>query len=217
VTDTGVVDQTALAAFNGDPPTSLDAAPPPKLPPPDGADPEAPFGRKADGSPRKSRPGPGRGHRATGADKPRTGELPAEAKKPARQSASEPEDYTGALQDAGMAIWVGLSSMPWTGAHAALWRSHVPGLAAALNAGAQQNPAVRRQVTKLTGEGGWLWVVPLAASVSSLAAGSWQILKDQQLRGELKAKNDEMFVAFVEEQVKAMSPDPEAEEMQPAA
>jgi hypothetical protein len=213
MSDTGVVDQTALAVFNGEPAEQLAAAPPPKLPPPDGADPDAPFGRKADGTARRARPGPGRGHRGKDpADKPRTGELPAGPQKPGKQSASDPRDYTEALQSAGLAVWVGLSSTPWTGAHAALWRSHVPVLADALNTGAQQNPAVRRQVEKLTGEGGWLWVLPLAASVSSLAAGSWQILKDRDLRAQLKATNDAMFEAFVEEQVKAMGlatePDP---------
>jgi hypothetical protein len=202
-----VVDQSALAAFNGEPAEPA-AAPPPKLPPVDGADPEAPFGRKPDGTPRRSRPGPGRGNRKDPADEPRTTSTPPPPPPPAPPAAkSEPRDYTADLQGAGTAVWVGLSSTPWTKAHAWLWRSQIGGLAAGLNEGAQHNAAVRRYVEKIAGEGSVLWVLPVATSVASLAVGSWQLLQDKQLREKLGAVNDEAFGEFVMEQAKAMGLD----------
>jgi hypothetical protein len=197
-----VVDATALATFNGEQPPELGAPEPPRVPwlNEDGS---PKYGLKGDGSPRRSPAGPGR-PRKDASEQPRTTEAP-----PPGTPATGPRDYTEDLQSAGTAIWVGLSSMPWTRAHARLWVSQVPGLAAGLNAGAQHNPAVRRRVEKIAGEGSVLWVLPLATSVASLAAGSWQLLQNAQLRDQLAAANDQAFSAFVEQQARAMGLDPD--------
>lgn len=115
----------AMAAPEPDEPTA--PAPPKK-------DPEAPYGRKADGSPKK---GPG--------GRPPKKDQQVKAEKPRVQTR---KDFTGPLDDLARLGWGVLAvSSP---ADAAALKVHAPGMVQAWNALAQENAAVARGIEWLT-------------------------------------------------------------------
>jgi hypothetical protein len=180
-----------------------DAAPPPARAPIEGATPEAPWGFKPDGSPRKGPPGPGR-PRKDPADKPRTEERPAAA----AQAAAEPpvkESYAEDIHAALTTAWMGLSLIKWTRGHAAVIHANTPQLATAWAVAAKQNKQVRTWVVKLSGEGSWGWVIPVTAATAPVVLGLWEVTRNAELRAGMAEQNDAEFGAFIADQMKAFA------------
>lgn len=202
-------------ALNADAGSHPSADPPPRVPwlNEDGS---PRWGSKPDGTPRRSKPGPGAPKRSD-AEKPRTTDkapsTPSAAPGKSQPSApAEAKDYTTAFRDAGLTIWMGLSSIPWTTGHAYLLHSQIPALATGLNQGAQKNAWLQKQAGKLEAGEGYLWLIPLTVPLVSIAMGSWQLIRDGDLRRNLGAQNDQMFQAFIVEQARAAGMDiPEPE------
>jgi hypothetical protein len=182
------------------------AAPaPPARPRPADATEEAPWGFKADGTPRKGPPGPGR-PRKDPDSKPRTAEEPAPAAPAAPGSAValiDERSYEEEITSGITTVWMGLSAIPFTQAHAAVLNRNAGELIPALNKAAQQNDSVRKYVLKLSGEGKWAWVLPVAMVTTPLAIGFFQVTVNKDLRAELKAENQVNFRAFLLDQARA--------------
>jgi hypothetical protein len=131
---------------------------------------EAPYGYKADGTPRHNRPGPGRPPKARVQQA-----LPASEPKPGKSSTAPPKDYAPAL--AGlfemMALIPGMLPTPEKGekslipravaikvkAQATVLRENAAGLAKGVGEIAAHNPAAASAVARLT-EGDASWAVP---------------------------------------------------------
>lgn len=143
------------------------AAPSPPPPPP--VDPDAPYGRRADGTPKK---GPG-GRPPKDADRPRvTDQAPAAAGGQAR-------DYTEGLAQLAGIVHLGLLTQQRTHAHAALWRGTSPQMVAAWNAAAQQNAMVRTGVEYLAGSSVG-WVIGVTVATMPFAQGCYALWKDPE-------------------------------------
>lgn len=198
------------AALDGDAAAAqATAAPPPRTPwlLEDGS---PRWGLKGDGTPRRSPPGPGRPGRD---DKPRTQADEPPAPPPSTSSAAGgagadgAEDYTEALRDTGLAIWLGLSAVPGLGGHAALWHGQVDAMAVAWNGAAQKNAQVRARVRKLSGEGGWTWAIPVASSTIPLIFGSLALLRDADARKAAAQANATMFGEYMTNLLASLSQD----------
>lgn len=149
----------AMNAPEPDEPTI--AAPPRK-------DPEAPYGRKADGTPKK---GPGGRPAKSRAEKPRTVSAPTPADIAAR-------DYRQGLAEVTDGVWylMTIAPSPQLHAQAAIFKMHRPNLVHALNIGAQHNPWIRAGVEAMTGPGTWvatmgMALVPFALQSAALWTG----------------------------------------------
>ncbi len=122
-------DQEWAAAMAAPEPDEKQAPAPPKK------DPEAPYGRRADGTPKK-RPG----------GRPPKAKQQVKAEKPRTQSART--DFTEPLDDVARLAWGVLAvTAP---ADAAAVKTHAPGMVKAWNALAQENQAVARGIEWLT-------------------------------------------------------------------
>lgn len=198
----------ALAA---DAAASPSAPPPPRKERPPDATPEAPWGFKADGTPRKGPPGPGRPRTIPdGADKPRVTDQPlpsAPSGGPANLQPAAGADYSDQIGGALTMVWMGMAGVPWTRAHAAVLRNSTPSLVPAWNSAAQQNATVRRYVLKLSGEGSWAWVIPVTIATTPLVMAMWQVTRDPELRATLAAQTEKEFTAFITEQARAAGMD----------
>lgn len=130
------------------------AAPPKK-------DPEAPYGRTADGKPKKG-PG-GRPPKRKAADAPRVA-APSAADGPKR-------DFSEPLAELADAVWVSMAMAPYPPltAQAALWKVHKPGLVAGFNIAAQNNGAIRRAIEASEKK---TWILALAGAVMPLVQQS---------------------------------------------
>lgn len=183
-------------------------APPRRQPPPD-ATPEAPWGFKADGTPRKGPPGPGRPRRSDPDSRPRTQpdtpDSPSSSTPSSSSAAADaaPVDYTEDIGSALVLGWMCLSTIPFTHAHAAIVRRSMPELAPAWNTAAQQNATVRRYVRKLSGDGSWSWVIPVTVATTPLVLGLFQASINSELRAELKQENARNWEQFLRDQVQA--------------
>lgn len=134
------------------------AAPPKK-------DPEAPYGRKADGTPKKG-PGGRPAKHVPKAEQPRVTEAPA--------ADGQQRDYSEPLAELADAVWVSMAMAPYPTleAQAALWKAHKPGLVAGFNVAAQNNGRIRRLVEKSEKV---TWVLALAGAVLPLVQQSIQL------------------------------------------
>jgi hypothetical protein len=141
--------------------TAMAAPGPDSVQAPPKKDPDAPYGRTKDGTPKKG-PG-GRPSKADRAEQSRT--APAAAVL-APASAEEFEQPLGELADS---VWLLLAMTPPTQAQAALWRAHAPAVVHGFALGAAQNPAIRAGVRWLTAES---WMVVLAMAVVPFALQS---------------------------------------------
>ena len=179
------------------------APPPPRREPPPDATADAPWGFKADGTPRKGPPGPGRPRKDKADEARTTGQEPAStpAQDPAKLQPAA--DYSDDIGAALTMVWMGMASIPWTRAHAAIVRIQTPQLVPAWNAAAQQNATIRRYVLKLSGEGSWAWVLPVTITTVPLVLGMWQVTRDPELRAQLAARTEQEFAAFIAEQAAA--------------
>lgn len=145
----------------------------PDVPPPPPVDPEAPYGRRADGTPKKGPGGRPAKSAPKDADKPRVTDQPstaAAAGGPAR-------DYTKDLCDLADLAHTLMLITPRTHAHAALWRGTTPGMAAAWNNAAQANPQVRRGVEALA-DSGAAWVAGIVIATMPFAQGAWYLWRN---------------------------------------
>lgn len=197
------------AALNGDAQGHADQPPPPKREPWLNEDGTAKWGYKADGTARRSAPGPGRPRSKD--DEPRTTDKPPPdpPKPPAAGGTLPPVDYTSDLMDTGTAVWMGMSMLPQLGAYAALWNGQVPAMASSWNGAAQKSAAVRKYVSKLSGEGGWTWVIPVVASTAPLVGGAIALFRDPAIRAQLAKQNAIQFRIYMERLVSQMQTDSE--------
>lgn len=132
-----------------------------EVPAPPRVDPEAPYGRKVDGTPKG---GPG-GRPPKGADKARVTSAP-----PTGLGSSETRDYTPDLVGLSQSLYVVMAMIPPTQAQAALWRMNAPAMVPAWNMAAQQNEQVRAALEWLSGPG--TWPVAVAAATVPFALQS---------------------------------------------
>jgi hypothetical protein len=141
----------SLAAPEVGVPPVADMPAPPKV---GDVDPEAPFGRRADGTPKK---GPG-GRPAKDADKPRTTTAASAG------VGGGARDYTPDLVGLSKSLYVVMAMIPPTQAQAALWRAAAPAMVPAWNQAAQQSPQVRAALEWLSGPGTW----PVAVAAATV-------------------------------------------------
>jgi len=200
-----------------------DAAPPPPRVPWLNEDGSARWGYKADGSPRKAKPGTGRPPRDD-SERPRTSDKPPSGapagETPKGQSSTSAKDYSEDIGGALTMVWMGLASVPFTRAHAAIVRAQTPAMVPPWNVAAQQNPTIRKYVEKLSGEGSWAWVIPVTVVTTPLVAGMWQVTRDKNLRGQLAAQTEKDFAEFIVAQARAAGmdvPTQEPEQETPSA
>jgi hypothetical protein len=125
-----------------------------QVPAPPRVDPEAPYGRKVDGTPKG---GPG-GRPPKHADKARVTTAPATG------PAGETRDYTPDLVGLSKSLYVVMAMIPPTQAQAALWRAAAPAMVPAWNEAAQQNEQVRAALEWLSGPGTW----PVAVAAATI-------------------------------------------------
>lgn len=135
------------------------AAPPKK-------DPEAPYGRTADGKPKKGPGGRPPKKKAPAADQPRVA-APTAADGPKR-------DFSEPLAELADAVWVSMAMAPFPPleAQAALWKAHKPGLVAGFNIAAQNNAMIRRAIEASEKK---TWILALAGAVLPLVQQSAQL------------------------------------------
>lgn len=169
--DTDRTFAAAMAAPRADDPEH--PAPPRHDPP----DPDAPFGRKLDGTP-KTRPG-GRPpkHRPREISAPPAGPQDAQGKaKPAAAAA----DYTGGLTEFTDALWMVMAAtpVPWdtvrvrVRAQAYVLQANQAGVVRGVNLMAQHNGTIRWGVEKLTtGEAGWVLPAVMALAPFAVQTG----------------------------------------------
>jgi hypothetical protein len=194
------------------------AQPPPRRIPPPDATPEAPWGFKADGTPRKGPAGPGRPRKDT-ADAPRTAELDTSTPggSPDNSQPSEPRSYAQEVNDALAVGWMILATIPPTKPQAYILHEAMPNLVPAWDQAAQHNASVRKFVLKISGDGSWAWVVPVAISTIPVLMGFWQVLGlPKEDRAKLVAASDQHLKEFVLEQAKSAGLEIPAESGSPA-
>ncbi len=181
----------AMAAPEPGTPSVEEMPAPPKV---RDADPEAPYGRRADGTPKK---GPG-GRPAKDADKPRTTTA-------AQAGTSDPVDYTRGLMMAGSLVHLGLIAAPPLHAQAALWKGALPEMVQAWNYAAQCNGKVRVGVEWLANSDiGWIAAVSLATlPVLQHGIAVWQNPKSE-IAAQLRAVTEADIQAGKDAQADAM-------------
>jgi hypothetical protein len=180
----------AMAAPEPDEPVA--PAPPKRAP----ADPEAPFGRKVDGTPKKA-PG-GRPAKPRVIEAPRAAEKPSKPGKPSGQPSTS-ADYTQPLGEFTSALWMVMAAAPVPNidlrikvrAQAKILKENQPSLCQGINLMAQHNGTIRRGVEMLTmGSAGW--VLPAVMAVAPFAVQSAQLWRTDSSRlGELAAQTEE--------------------------
>jgi hypothetical protein len=161
--------------------------------------------RKPDPAEATARPGPKpRPAKAAKADaKART------ASSAAVKPSGEPADYTADLIGAGQNVWfaasmvkggkVGPVRVPDLRPYAAVFNQQLPAMAAAWNAGAQQNATVRGYVSRLAGDGGVSWVIGVGIATAGLVSACVTIASaGPEVRAELAEANDQAMGAYVQ-------------------
>jgi hypothetical protein len=187
----------AAMAVPGPGPDEPEAPAPPDI----GADEEAPFGRKVDGTPKKGRGGrpPKEPSRTQPAPKALSG-----PQKPAAggTQATTPRDYSEGLSEFTDVIWLGLAGLPIPGderrircrVQAAVLKENQEGFVSGVNIIAQHNSVVRWGVEKLaTGGGAWIFpavlaLMPFAVQTSML----WRVPVNGDME-KMAAKTEEDF------------------------
>lgn len=155
--------QTQFAAAMAAPETSEPTAPAPPT-----VDPAAPYGRRADGTPKKGPGGRPSTKRAAEADKPRVADVPPAA------AADGGKDYTPGLLGLADIVHGAMLISERTHAHAALWRGSAPGMAMAWNQAAQSNAQVRRAVGLLV-DGNTAWVTGVVVATYPFAQAAYAL------------------------------------------
>ena len=158
-------------------------------PPKRTVDPDAPYGRKVDGTPKKAPGGRPARPRVT-ESKP----VVAEA-KPAKAKTVTETDYTRPLGEFTSALWMVMAAAPIPNdglrtkvrAQAAVLKDNQPELCQGISIMAQHNGTIRRGVEALTtGHAGW--VLPAVMALAPFAVQSAQVWKTDPV--ELAAKTE---------------------------
>jgi hypothetical protein len=164
--------------------------------PPDvGPDPEAPFGRRVDGTPKRGRGG--RPPKEPSRTMAQAQHPPASAGKPGKGKDATAEqlpgkDYSKGLSDFTEVVWLGLAGIPIPGeerrircrVQAQVLKSNQAGLVAGVNIVAQHNGAVRWGVEKLAG-GEAAWIFPAALALLPFAVQTSMLWK-APLNGDME-------------------------------
>jgi hypothetical protein len=174
--DLSSVDQEFAAAMAAPPAGDPEHPAPPDVPP---VDPEAPYGRKLDGT-AKTRPGgrPPKARTTTAPPKAITGG----AQKDAKPAAGE--TYAKGLEELFAGVALALAVLPVPNdelrvrcrVQAHVLKDTGDGLAAGVGMTAEHNGIVRWGVEKLT-KGGGAWVFPAALAIAPFGAQTWMLWK----------------------------------------
>lgn len=173
-------------------------APPPRKAAPD---PEAPYGRKADGSPR-AKPGA-----RPKTERPRTGVT--EPPGAPQGAPAAVRDYSKDLAEFGQAVWMLTAAVPMTRPMATLIKVSLPGQVKAWNTAAQQSESVRGVVERLGG--GPTWVVGVAVASAPLVGGTLAMMRDPELRAKLAAQAEKDLATLMDEAAEAMAAELDAQ------
>jgi hypothetical protein len=174
----------------------------PQHPAPPPIDPDAPFGRKVDGTPKK-RPG-GRPPKTPAARTTTAVPPPGDGKGPAG-----PADYQEGLTEFFDGVWLALAATPVPAealrirvrAQAAVLKANQEGLARGVNVAAQHNGQIRWAVEKVT-TGNGAWLLPAMFAVAPFAvqtAQVWRVPVEGDLRNLAEATEaewDKMFAGL---------------------
>lgn len=187
--------------------------------------PAAPAAPVAPAPPRKPDP-------AEQADRPRPKPRPAKAKPderprtaPVAEVAPLPAGkYAEGLQSSGEMAWLALSmnqgmrlgpvKLPDTRAHAAMFRRHLPALAATWGEAATKNATVRKYVSKVAGDGGGgSWMLGVCFSSAMFAMGCVTLARadNADLRAQLAAQNDQAVQEYMQQMAEALGLDAEGQ------
>jgi hypothetical protein len=202
----------AMAAPSGDEP---EHPAPPDLPP---ADPEAPYGRKLDGSPKKA-PGGRPAKARTTTQKAIAAGPQGDAK--GGKAAPEAATYAKGLEEffAGIALALAVLPVPKDElrircrVQAEVLKNTGDGLAAGMGMTAEHNGLVRWGVEKLT-KGGGAWALPAALAIAPFGAQTYLLWK-APVEGDMREAADR-----IEDEAKAeflATMGMQAEEPEPAA
>ena len=205
----------AMAAPSGDDP---EAPGPPDIGP---VDPDAPYGRKVDGTPKKA-PG-GRPPKARTTDRKALPSGSAEKDTKGSKSAGDAQTYAKGLEEflAGVALALAVLPVPQDELRVRLRvQAHVlretgDGLAAGLGACAEHNSVARWAVEKLT-TGGGAWVFPAALAVAPFAVQTAAVWK-APVEGDMRAAADRIQESAMAEFKASMGMDGEAADADRAA
>jgi hypothetical protein len=211
------VDETfaaAMAAPAGDDP---EAPAPPDVPP---YDPEAPYGRKLDGEPKKAPGGRPAKPRTTTAKAITAG---SQGGSKNTKGAPEGGTYARGLEElfAGVALALAVIPVPKEEVRIRLRvQAHVlketgDGLAAGVGSCAEHNGVARWAVEKLT-KGGGAWVFPAALAVAPFAVQTVALWK-APLEGDMRLAADKIEEEALAEFKASMGMDAEQPEPEPAA
>jgi hypothetical protein len=184
------VDQEFAAAMAAPSADEPEHPAPPDLPPPD---PEAPYGRKLDGTPKKA-PG-GRPAKSRTTTQKAIGAGPQGDAKGAR-AAPEAATYAKGLEElfAGIALALAVLPVPQDEVRircrvqAEVLKSTGDGLAAGVGMCAEHNGVARWAVEKLT-KGGGAWVFPAALAIAPFGAQTYLLWK-APVEGDMREAAD---------------------------
>jgi hypothetical protein len=146
---------------------SADAKPAGEMPAPPRKDPQAPFGRTKDGTPKK----------APGGRPPK-----ARVEQPTAKTApGEVKDYTQSLAELTEGAWFLMAQFPVTQPQAAILKAHRPNLVSGWNLAAQNNRMIASGVEMLTGKGTWVAAVAMASAPFVMQSLAIWTRSDEQL------------------------------------
>jgi hypothetical protein len=150
---------------------------------------------RADPAEQSPRPKPkGRPRKVTPDEQPRTAPVDA--------APLDAGKYAAGLQTFGEGAWLVLSlntgmkfgpvGLPDTRPYAAMFKNHLPALAASWGEAAKQNASVRKVVSRIAGDGGGSWVLGVAFSSAMFCMGCANLARAEnaELRAQLTAQND---------------------------
>lgn len=148
---------------------------PPREPKPEGEKPKARRGR-----PPKE-------------EKPRTESKPAGPQK-------SDKDFTDEVVGLTTLGWAALAATPYTLPYACVIEANQEQLCTALNAGAQNNAAIRAKIEAWSAGGGGVWMLQLAAVGTNMTVQAVQLLKDPELRRDAREHTEGKFRQFLRDQ-----------------
>jgi hypothetical protein len=135
----------------------------------------------------------GRRGRPPKAEQPRT-----ETKPPVSQKSDK--DFTDEVVGLTTLGWAALAATPYTSPYACVIEANQEQLCAALNAGAQNNAAIRAKIEAWSAGGGGVWMLQLGAVATNMTVQAVQLLKDPVLRSEARAHTEGKFRKFLRDQ-----------------
>lgn len=146
-------------------------------------------------------------------------EKPRVTEKPPAASQKVDKDYTDECVGLTTLGWAAFAATPYTSAYACVIEANQEQLVTALNAGAQNNAAIRAKIEAWSAGGGGVYMLQLAAVGTNMTVQAMQLLKDPALRAQARAHTEGKFREFLKAQgVKIGEDEPaEAPDAEPAA